>query len=60
MDVARVTCGKMRNSYKILFGKPYQKVYLRDQWLILKLICKNVECICVVWQSIVKNGNDLA
>jgi hypothetical protein len=35
---ARVTYGKVRNSYEILFGKPYQKVCLRDQWVILKLI----------------------
>jgi hypothetical protein len=34
---AHVTHGRMRNSYNILFGKPYQKVYL-GEWLILKLI----------------------
>jgi len=37
---ARVTYEKVRNSYIILFGKPYQKVYLGDQCLILKLIWK--------------------
>jgi len=35
---ARATYEKVRNSNKILFGKPYQNVYLGDQWLILKLI----------------------
>jgi len=57
---ARVTYGKVRNYYKILFGKPYLKVYLGDQWLILKLILKHVECMFVVWQSFVQNCIDLA
>jgi len=35
---AHVTYGKVRNSYERLFGKPYQKVCLGDQWVVLKLI----------------------
>jgi len=35
---AHVRYGKVRNSYELLFGKPYQKVCLGDQLVIFKLI----------------------